>query len=133
MMECLIGSRNKGDSINIPIIGVRYESIHKNDAGLLFTEVDKDDIFVNYAIPSFTPLEKGICPKIKELFNLQNSTSWAEITYKHPSSCIITKAKTHYEESKFGVIENFLNLHDRGMLAYHTRNKGGIPVGALTI
>lgn len=133
MMECLIGSRNKGDSINIPIIGVRYESIHKNDAGLLFTEVDKDDMFVNYAIPPFTIMEKGICPKIQELFYLQNNTSWAEITYKHPSRCIAANAKTHYEESKFGIIENFLNLHDRGMLTYHTREKGGIPVGALTI
>lgn len=133
MMECLIGSRNKGDSINIPIIGVRYESVHKNDIGLLFTEVDKDDMFVNYAIPPFTSMEKGICPKIKELFYLQNSTSWAEITYKHPLWCFDKKVRTHYQESKFGIIENFLYLHDRGMLTYHTKQKGGIPVGALTI
>lgn len=133
MMECLIESRDKGNSIDDTIIGVRYESIHRNDGGLLFTGVDKDDIFVNYAVPPFTSMEKGICPKIEELFYLHNSTSWAEITYKHPSRCIATKAKTHYEESKFGIIEDFLNLHDRGMLTYHTRNKGGIPVGALTI
>lgn len=133
VMECLIESREERDVTDNTILGVRYESIHRNDAGLLFTEVDKDDIFINYAIPSFSQMEKGICPEIKKLFYLWNSTSWAEITYKNPSWCIATKAKTHYEESKFGILEDYLNLHDRGMRTYHTRLKGGIPVGALTI
>ena len=133
IMECLIESRAEGDINDNTIIGVRYESIHRNDVGLLFTEVDEDDIFVNYAIPPFKTIEKGTCPEITKLFYLWNSTSWAEITYKNPSWSIAIKAKTHYEESKFGIMEKYLNLHDRGMLFYHTRRKGGIPVGALTI
>lgn len=133
IMECLIESRSGGNIDGNTIIGVRYESIHRSDAGLLFNEFDEDDIFVNYAIPPFEQLEKGTCPKIKELFSLWNCTSWAEISYKYPSMCIANKTKTYYEESKFGIIEEYLKVHDRSMLTYRTRTKGGIPVGALTI
>lgn len=133
IMECLIESRSEENIDGKTIIGVRYESIHRSDAGLLFNELDEDDIFVNYAIPPFKQMEKGTCPIIKELFRLWNCTSWAEISYKYPSMYIANKAKTHYEESKFGIIEEYLKVHDRGMLTYRTRKKGGIPVGALTI
>lgn len=133
IIECLIESRTEKDIDENTIIGVRYESIHRRDVGLLFNEVDKDDIFVNYAVPPFKPMERGTCPEITKLFYLWNSTSWAEITYKSPLWCIANKTKTYYEESKFGVLEKYLNLHDRGMLTYHTRIKGSISVGALTI
>lgn len=134
VMECLIDNRTEV-VVDDTIIGVRYESIRRNDVGLLFTDIDEDNIFVNYAIPPFKTMEKGICPEIMKLFYLWNSVSWAEITYKHPSWCVDVdnKVKTHYQESKFGIIEKYLCERDRGMLTYHTRQKGGIPVGALTI
>ena len=133
VMECLIESRVKGKIDAESIIGVRYESIHRSDAGLLFDEVDKDDISVNYAIPPFKSMEKGICPVIMSLFYLWNCTSWAEMTYRYSSWSVPKETKTHYEDSKFGILEKYLNLRDIGMQTYHTRNKGGIPIGALTI
>lgn len=133
VMECLIESRVKGNIDAESIIGVRYESIHRSDAGLLFNEVDKDDISVNYAIPPFKSMEKGICPVIMSLFYLWNCTSWAEMTYRNSSWCVPKDTETHYEDSKFGILEKYLNLRDIGVQTYHTRNKGGIPIGALTI
>lgn len=131
-MECLIAARKHNENNNSAMIGIRYESIHNNKRDLLFDEVDKDDIFVNYAIPPFTNADKGICPQIKELFEFWKNTSWAEIKYKNVDVSAMNP-KTHYEQSIFGIIESRLNLIPPGMLTYHTRNIYGIPQGALTI
>ena len=89
-------------------------------------------MFVNYAIPPFEVSERGVCPKIKQLFEFWNNTSWAEIKYRNidVSSC---DSQTHYEQSVFGVIEHRLNLIAPGILLYKTKRKGGIPPGALNI
>lgn len=131
-MECLIAARNNDDEDVSKMIGIRYESIHRNRRDLLFNEVDKDDIFINYAIPPFTILERGVCPKIKQLFEFWGNTSWAEIRYKNVDITAY-KPKTHYELSVYGIMEARLNLLSPGMLTYHARNIGGIPPGALTI
>lgn len=131
-MECLITARNNDDEDITKMIGIRYESIHRNKRDLLFNEVDKDDIFINYAIPPFTILDRGVCPKIKQLFDFWGNTSWAEIKYKNVDISAY-KPKTHYELSVYGIMEARLNLIPPGMLTYHTRKIGGIPSGALTI
>ncbi len=130
-MECLIVARRYNEENPNLMIGIRYESIHRNKRDLLFNEVDKDDIFINYAIPPFEIADKGVCPQIKKLFEFWKNTSWAEIRYKNVD-VLPLKPKTHYEQSIFGIIEARLNLIPPGMLTYHTRNIGGIPVGALT-
>ena len=132
IMECLIAMRNKNANPESNIIGIRYGSIHQDERDLLFDETYKDDMFVNYAIPPFEVSERGICPKIKQLFEFWNNTSWAEIKYRNidVSSC---DSQTHYEQSVFGVIEHRLNLIAPGVLLYKTKRKGGIPPGALNI
>lgn len=132
IMECLIAMRNKNANPESNIIGIRYGSIHQDERDLLFDETYKDDMFVNYAIPPFEVSERGVCPKIKQLFEFWNNTSWAEIKYRNidVSSC---DSQTHYEQSVFGVIEHRLNLIAPGVLLYKTKRKGGIPPGALNI
>ena len=131
-MECLIAARNNDDKNIKKMIGIRYESIHRNKRDLLFNEVDKDDIFINYAIPPFTISDRGVCPIIQKLFEFWGNTSWAEIKYKNVDISAY-KPKTHYELSVFGIMEARLNLIPPGMLTYRTRNIGGIPPGALKI
>lgn len=133
VMECLIESRTGGNISENTLVGIKYESIYQKDRGLLFTNEDRSDLFDNYAIPPFSSLVKGICPSIEKLFEFWDNTSWAEIFYKNPYGYCNIKARTHYEESIFGIIEHKLNLIPAGMLTYHTRTKGGTPSGALTI
>lgn len=132
IMECLIAMRNKNANPESNIIGIRYGSIHQDERDLLFDETYKDDMFVNYAIPPFEVSERGVCPKIKQLFELWNNTSWAEIKYRN-IDVSLCDSQTHYEQSVFGVIEHRLNLITPGILTYPTKRKGGVPPGALNI
>ena len=130
VMECLITMRNKEAIPESNIIGIRYESIHQDERDLLFDKTYKDDIFVNYAIPPFEVSERGVCPKIKQLFEFWDNTSWAEIKYRNVDISSYD-SKTHYEQSVFGAIEHRLNLIAPGMLTYKTKRKGEVPSGAL--
>ena len=129
-MECLIQTRN--EEINEDtLIGIKYESIYQNRRDLLFKENDRDHLFINYAIPPFSSIDTGVCPLIKELFELRGNTSWAEIKYKNAMSLNYGECKTYYDLSVFGIIEKKLNLLSHGMLTYRTRKIGGISIGCL--
>lgn len=90
---------------------------------------------MNYAIPPFESSDKGICKRIKELFEFWANTSWAEMQYKDPMIDIaLTKDESNrYDASRFGAMEKFLGRIPPKMLTYRTKSKNGIPPGALTI
>lgn len=133
VMECLIKSRTGDNVSDDTLVGIKYESIYHKDRGLLFSSSDKTDLFANFAIPPFSSPVTGICSTIKNLFEFWDNTSWAEIYYKNPNGYLNLESKEHYGESIFGIIEHKLNMLPPGMLTYHTRTKGGVPSGALTI
>ena len=133
LMECVIKSRSESESEIIT--GIRYESIHQSERDLIFDSFYKDGLFLNYAIPPFESSDKGVCKKIKELFEFWANTSWAEMQYKDPMIDVaLTKDELNrYGASRFGAMEKFLGRISPGMLTYRTKSKSGIPSGALTI
>lgn len=133
LMECVIKSRSESESEIIT--GIRYESTHQSERDLIFDKFYKDDLFLNYAIPPFESSDKGICKRIKELFEFWANTSWAEMQYKDPMiNIVLTKNESNrYDASRFGAMEKFLGRIPPKMLTYRTKSKNGIPPGALTI
>lgn len=133
LMECVIKSRNESESEIIT--GIRYESIHQSERDLIFDSFYKDSLFLNYAIPPFESSDKGVCKKIKELFEFWANTSWAEMQYEDPMiNVALTKNESNrYDTSRFGAMERFLGRIPPSMLTYRTKSKNGIPAGALTI
>lgn len=123
LMECVIKSRRDSDSEII--IGTRYESIHQSERDLIFDNFYKDDLFLNYAIPPFESSNRGVCKRIKELFEFWANTSWAEMQYKDPMVDVtLTKDELNkYNASRFGVMEKFLGRISLGMLTYKTKSK----------
>ncbi len=132
LMECVIKSRRDSDSEII--IGIRHESIHQSERDLIFDNFYKDDLFLNYAIPPFESSNKGVCKRIKRLFEFWVNTSWAEMQYKDPMVDVaLTKDELNkYNASRFGVMEKFLGRISSGMLTYKTKSKNGILSGVQT-
>ena len=111
VMECLIRRRN-GNFINRDVIvGIKYESVYNSERDLLFTQQDRKDVFINYAIPPFESPTTGICPIIKQIFKFWDCTSWAEINYRDPK-IIENINKSAYDNSVFGIIERRLQIKD---------------------
>lgn len=133
LMECVIKSRSKSESEIIT--GIRYESIHQSERDLIFDDFYKDGLFLNYAIPPFESSDKGVCKRIKELFEFWANTSWAEIQYKDPmiDVALSKDESSRYNTSRFGMMEKFLGRIPPGMLTYRTKSRNGIPSGTLTI
>lgn len=132
-MECLISARKESEEGNL--VGIRYESIHLDERDLIFDKFYRDDLFYNFAIPPFESNDKGVCSRIKSLFEFWANTSWAEIQYKNPAAIVnlSEKEKNRYLASRFGILEKWLGRIAPGMLTYRTKTKNGIPQGALTL
>lgn len=126
IMNCIIQTRDNYYGDSHTLVGVKYESIHNNERDLIFTERQRKNVFVNYAIPPFESKEKGICPVIKSLFKFWANVSWAEMSYRYPNLVSSKPNPSIYENSIFGLIEERLNLISPEMLTYTN------PVGALT-
>lgn len=101
------------------------QSIHQSERDLIFDNFYKDDLFLNYAIPPFESSNRGVCKRIKELFEFWANTSWAEMQYKDPMVDVtLTKDELNkYNASRFGVMEKFLGRISLGMLTYKTKSK----------
>lgn len=133
LMECLIEYRSQNTTTDL--VGIEYKSVHQNKRDLMFTESDKSDIFINYAIPPYGYQSKGgVCPKLKEIFEYWDSTSWAKLQYKRPNAFININenGQNRYDISRFGLMERYLNLHVPEMLTYASTRIGGIVSGSLT-
>lgn len=132
-MECLISARKESEEGNL--VGIRYESIHHDERDLIFDKFYRDDLFYNFAIPPFESNDKGVCSRIKSLFEFWANTSWAEIQYKNPAAIVnlSEKEKNRYLASRFGILEKWLGRLAPGMITYRTKTKNGIPQGALTL
>lgn len=127
IMNCIIQTRDNYYGDSHTLVGVKYESIHNNERDLIFTERQRKNVFVNYAIPPFESKEKGICPVIKSLFKFWANVSWAEMHYRYPNLVSSKQNPSVYENSIFGLIEERLNLVSPDMLTYTD------PIGALTM
>lgn len=118
VMNCVIQTRGNIYAGKNTLVGVRYESIHNNERDLLFTNRQRRNVFVNYAIPPFESKDSGICPVIKDLFEFWANTSWAEIRFRNPNHVSSKDNPSSYNASVFGLIEERLNLIPPGMLTY---------------
>lgn len=118
VMNCVIQTRGNIYAGKNTLVGVRYESIHNNERDLLFTNRQRRNVFVNYAIPPFESKDSGICPVIKDLFEFWANTSWAEMRFRNPYQFSSKEAPSSYNASVFGLIEERLNLIPPGMLTY---------------
>lgn len=126
VMNCVIQTRGNIYAGKNTLVGVRYESIHNNERDLLFTNRQRRNVFVNYAIPPFESKDSGICPVIKSLFRFRANTSWAEIHYTKPKFILSIDTSSSYNGSVFGLIEEKLCMLSSEMLTYNN------PIGALT-
>lgn len=116
------------------LLGIEYKSVHQNKRDLMFTEEDKSDLFTNYAIPPYEYQLEGICPTLKKIFEYWESTSWARLQYKRSDALtnINENGQYGYDVSRFGLMEQYLNLCDPKMLTYSTKGMGGVSAGTLT-
>ena len=127
VMNCIIQTRGNFYEGHNTLVGVKYESIHNNERDLLFTDRQRRNVFINYAIPPFESKDNGICPVIKDLFKFWANTSWAEMRFRNPNLVSTKDNPSSYNNSVFGLIEERLNLIPPGMLTY-TSKKGALTM-----
>ena len=118
IMSCIIQKRGNSYWNSDTLVGVKYKSIYNNERDLMFSEKQKENLFVNYAIPPFESKESGICPDIERLFKFGANVSWAEMKYKNPNLLSSKDNPSIYEKSIFGLIEERLQLLSSEMLTY---------------
>jgi hypothetical protein len=121
IMDCLVATRNLPREQNPFICGIRYASNFQNQRDLLFSYKGHEKLFINYVIPPYKVSEKGICPTIRTLFQINGVTSYEEIKLLNIVDKKVSEAKLQYERSLFGMLESrlkFLKSKER-MFTYH--------------
>jgi len=128
IMNCIIQTRGHVYEGSNTLVGVKYESIHNNKRDLLFSNRQRKNVFINYAIPPFESKDRGICPVIEDLFKFNANTSLAEMRYINPNLVSSKDNPSIYDQSVFGLLEERLKMLSNEMLQY-TNWRGALSIG----